>query len=76
MADIHEYFYCDGCQNREFTRTYTFSLRLHGINFSDELVYDKVNEETYLCTKCKKRFSKSQIEEGLSTIKNKYKYKD
>ena len=76
MDDIHEYFFCDGCQNKEFTRTTTFSLRFHGINFSDELIYDKVNEEIYLCTKCKKKFSRGQIEEGLSAIKNKYKRKD
>ena len=76
MDDIHEYFLCDDCQNREFTRTYTFSLRFHGINFSDDLIYDKVIEEIYLCTKCRKRFSGNQIEEGLSLIKSEYKRKD
>ena len=76
MDDIHEYLYCDGCQNREFTRTYTFSIRFHGINFSEELIYDRVNEEIYQCVKCNKRFSIDQIEEGLSVIRSKHKRKD
>ena len=73
MDVIQEYFICDGCECRDFTRIYNFSLRFHGINFSDDLVYDRLNNEIYQCAKCKRTFTKDQIEEGLKNIRNKYK---
>ena len=71
-----KYFLCDDCQNRDFKRIYNFSLRFHRINFSDELIYDRLTDEIYQCTQCSKTFTKDQIEEGLITIKRKYKKKD
>ena len=75
MEYIHEYFSCDACENRNFIRIFNFCLRFHNINFSDDLIYDKVNDESYQCTKCEKIFSKDQIESGLTNIKKKYKNK-
>ena len=76
MDYIQEFFSCDGCDNRDFKRIYNFSLRFHGINFSDALVYDRLIDEIYQCTKCNKTFSIEEIEEGLGIIKKKYKNKD
>ena len=76
MALSQEYFLCDECQNKDFKRIYNFSLRFHRINFSDELIYDKLTDEIYQCTKCSKTYTKDQIEEGLTAIKRKYKKKD
>ncbi|MBN2060201.1 MAG: hypothetical protein JW882_07265 [Deltaproteobacteria bacterium] len=75
MDYIHEFFSCDACENKDFIRINNFSLRFHGINFSDDLIYDKLVNEVYQCTKCKKIFSMDQIEAGLAKIKKKYKNK-
>jgi hypothetical protein len=66
-----DYFKCDECQCRDFKRIYNFSLRFHGVNFSDDLIYDRLTEEVYQCTECNKRFSVDEIEEGLIEIKKK-----
>jgi len=73
MEEIVEFFECDECSNRDFERVYNFSLRFHKVNFSDDLIYDKLVEEIYLCTNCQKRFTKQEIEEGLDKIKKKYR---
>ena len=73
MDVIHEYFSCDACDCKDFKRIYNFSLRFHGINFSDDLIYDRLIEEIYQCTKCQRTFTKVQIEEGLHNIKTKHK---
>ena len=73
MDVIHEHFLCDDCECRDFKRIYNFSLRFHGINFSDDLIYDRLINEIYQCTKCQKTYSKEEIEEGLSKIKSKYR---
>ena len=75
MDYIHEFFSCDECDNRDFIRIYNFSLRFHGINFSDDLVYDRLTNEVYQCTKCKKTFSTDQIESKLAEIRKRYKNK-
>ena len=72
MKFIHEYFECDGCECVDFKRIYKFSVRFHGINFSDDLIYDKMTDELYQCTNCHKTFTKEQIEAGLEKIKKKY----
>ena len=76
MEVIEEYFLCDDCQNKDFKRIYNFSLRFHGINFSDELIYDHTIDEIYQCTKCQKTFTKVQIDEALIEIKKRRKYRD
>jgi len=69
MDDTQDYFLCDSCENRDFKLIYRFSLRFHGVNFSDDLIYDKLIDEMYQCTKCQKTFTKTQIEEGLAELK-------
>ncbi len=71
MDVIHEYFSCDSCECKDFKRIYKFSLKFHGINFSDDLIYDRLTDEIYQCAKCQKTFTKDEIEEGLEKIKNK-----
>lgn len=73
MSDIRDYFLCDSCANKHFKRIYNFSVRFHGVNFSDDLIYDKLIEETYQCTKCQKIFSKTHVEEGLNELKKKHR---
>jgi ribosomal protein L37AE/L43A len=75
MESIRDYFECDVCGNRRFKLVYTFSLRFHRVNFSDQLIYDRIKEEFYQCTECQKTFSKAQIEEGLGKIKDMRKEK-
>lgn len=69
MPEVREFFLCDSCQNTNFRLVYSFSLRFHGVNFSDDLIYDELTEETYQCTRCDKVFSRKQIEQGLVEIK-------
>ena len=73
MEVIHEYFSCDACKCQDFKRIYKFSMRLHGINFSDDLIYDKIIYELYQCTECQKTFTIEQIEDGLERIRLKYR---
>jgi hypothetical protein len=76
MNIIHEYFLCDACESRDFKLIYNFSIRLHGVNFSDDLVYDRITDEIYQCVNCKKTFTKDQIEEGIQAIKLKNKNRE
>ncbi len=69
MEDIIEYFQCDKCKGKDFKKIYNFSMRFRKVNFSDNLVYDKIVEEIYQCTNCLKRFSAKDIEKGLQEIK-------
>ncbi len=68
MEEVQDYFLCDSCGNSEFVPVYSFSLRFHGVNFSDSLIYDEVVCEEYQCTKCRKNFSKKVIENGLAEL--------
>jgi len=76
MTEIQDYFLCENCANKDFKLVYNFSLRFHGVNFSDDLIYDRLIEEIYRCTKCDKVYSRKQIEEGLEEFKKKRKGKD
>ncbi|MCD6560492.1 MAG: hypothetical protein J7L16_01880 [Deltaproteobacteria bacterium] len=69
MDDVQDFFVCDECENKDFELIYNFSLNFHGVNFSEDLIYDKIVEETYQCIKCKKKFTKKQIEDGLAKFK-------
>lgn len=75
MDFIQDFFVCDNCENKDFKLVYNFSLLFHGVNFADELIYDKIINEQYQCTKCSKTFTKQQIEEGLAQLKRKHKKK-
>ncbi len=71
----HESFKCDNCETAEFEKVYNFSLRFHGVNFSDDLIYDRIVNEKYRCIKCGKTFSMDEITNGLDKIKRKFKNK-
>ena len=73
MDHVQEYFLCDNCKNKEFKRINSFSLRFHSVNFSDDLIYDKLIDEVYQCTECNRTFTMGQIEEGLTVIKKRFK---
>jgi transposase-like protein len=73
MNSIREFFVCDSCNNKDFKLVYNFSLLFHGVNFSNDLIYDKIIDERYQCTQCRKTFSKVQVEEGLAEVKRKQK---
>lgn len=76
MDYMHEFFRCNNCEATDFKKIYSFSLRFHGVNFSDELIYDRIVDEKYQCINCGKTFSLTDIENGLEKIKRKYKQKD
>jgi hypothetical protein len=69
MEYIQDYFCCDSCNNRDFKLIYNFSIRFYGVNFSDDLIYDKLTDEIFQCTKCLKTFTKSAIDENLTELK-------
>jgi len=71
MEIIQEYFLCDDCQNKDFKLVYNFKIKFHGVNFSENLIYDKLTDELYQCTKCKKTYTRDQIEGELNEIKQK-----
>ena len=76
MEEIQDYFVCENCANKDFKLVYNFSLRFHGVNFSDDLIYDRLIEEIYRCTKCEKAYTGKQINEGLVEFKQKRRKKD
>jgi DNA-directed RNA polymerase subunit RPC12/RpoP len=69
MDDIKEYFLCDACQNKDFTKIYNFSMIFYTVNFSDDLVYERLAEESYQCTRCSKIFTQKNIEKSLNSFK-------
>jgi hypothetical protein len=73
MSEVLEYFVCDSCSNKDFVPIHNFGVRFHGVNFSDELIYDKIFEEKFQCTECLKVFSKSDIEAGLINLRIKHR---
>jgi len=72
---MQDYFVCDSCRNRDFTRIYNFSIRFYTVNFSDELVYDRLTDEIYQCTKCNKTFTREEIDGVLAGFKKRRKTK-
>lgn len=76
MDFIEDYFLCESCQNKDFKLIYNFRIRFHGVNFSDQLVYDRLTDEIYQCTQCQKTYTKQQVEEGLDEIKKRRRGKD
>ncbi|MBW1723070.1 MAG: hypothetical protein JRH13_02080 [Deltaproteobacteria bacterium] len=69
MEIFHDYVQCDDCGNKNFRPVYSFSIRFYGVNFSDELIYDKLTDESYQCTECGKIYTIGQIEEKLAEFK-------
>jgi ribosomal protein L37AE/L43A len=75
MDVMRDYFLCDSCENKDFTRIFNFSIRFYTVNFSDELIYDRLADEIYQCTRCKKTFTKEQIDNALTESKKKRRIK-
>ena len=73
MEFIDQYVQCDECHNKDFKPIYTFSIRCHGVNFSDELMYDEMKNETYQCTKCSKTFTKNEMKKRIDELKSRSK---
>jgi len=73
MGFVQDFFVCTNCQNKDFKRIYNFSIRLYGVNFSDDLIYDKRTEEIYQCTNCHETFTVDQIEQGLTALRKRKK---
>ncbi len=71
MEIIQEYFLCDDCQNKDFKLIYNFKIKFHGVNFSEDLIYDKLTDELFQCTKCKKTYTRDQVDGVLNEIKKK-----
>jgi hypothetical protein len=71
MEIIEDYFLCDGCQNKDFKRICNFKIRFHGVNFSEDLIYDKLTDELYQCTNCKRTYTRDQVDSVLNEIKQK-----
>lgn len=69
MEPIQDFFLCDSCHNKDFKLVYNFSVRFHSVNFADDLIYDKLYEETYECTHCRKTFTRGEVEDGLNQLK-------
>ena len=69
MSEVVDYFVCDSCSNKDFVPIYNFCVRFHRVNFSDELIYDKMSKEKFQCTKCLKVFSRVDIEGGLTDLR-------
>ncbi len=70
------YFECKKCGNKEFRPVYSFCLRFYKVNFSDDLLYDKINEEKFECTKCNTKYTREEIQNILQQIKQQRKGKD
>jgi predicted Zn-dependent peptidase len=75
MDYIQDYFLCSSCQNKDFRQIYNFSIRFHGVNFSDDLIYDKLTDEIFQCTKCDKTFTRDEVEQVLDEIRKNVKEK-
>lgn len=69
MDGSKDYFLCDGCQNKDFTKIYNFAMLFYSVNFSDDLVYERLTEEIYRCTRCGKIFSKEEIDKALTEFR-------
>ena len=73
MEFIDQYVHCDKCHNKDFKPIYKFSIRCHGVNFSDELMYDEMKNETYQCTKCNKTFTGKEMKQRIDELKSRPK---
>ena len=69
MDSSKDYFMCDSCQNKDFTKIYNFSMLFYSVNFSDELVYERLSEEMYRCSRCSKVFTMEQIDNALTEFR-------
>lgn len=73
MEEFRDYYVCENCSNKDFSLVYNFSLRFHGVNFSEELIYDEIVDELYQCTRCKRTVSRAEIARALARIRSRRK---
>jgi hypothetical protein len=69
MDVIQDVFCCGACHNVNFRQIYTFSIVFQTVNFSDELIYDKLTRESYECTQCGKIYPMEEVEERMREFK-------
>ena len=69
MDDILDYFLCDACAGKDFKLVYNFCVRFHGVNFSDDLIYDKTVGERFQCTKLPKNVFQRRNRIGINPVK-------
>ena len=73
MEFIEDFFECDACQGTEFKRVYNFGIRFHKVNFSDNLIYDRVGVEKYECVRCGRIFTIEEIESAMADLRRQRK---
>jgi hypothetical protein len=76
MDVMRDFFCCETCQSKAFRQVYTFSMVFQTVNFSDDLIYDRLTEESYECAQCGKIYSKEQVEERLREFKQNRRSRD
>ncbi|RJR48223.1 MAG: hypothetical protein C4576_08530 [Desulfobacteraceae bacterium] len=76
MKVMRDFFFCEECRCKAFRQVYTFSMAFQKVNFSDELIYDRVTEESFECTQCGKIYSREQVEERLREFKKSRRSRD
>ncbi len=66
---LSETFLCNECRGKYFIKVYTFSIRFKEVDFSDDLIYDKLEDERYMCGACRATYSQTEVEETLRRAK-------
>jgi len=69
MDVMQDFFRCGACQNKDFRQVYNFSMKFRTVNFSEELMYDRITDEVYECTRCGRTFTRDEVEKTLSNFK-------
>ncbi|MBN1101888.1 MAG: hypothetical protein JXL84_00590 [Deltaproteobacteria bacterium] len=69
MDAMQDFFRCGDCQNKDFRQVFNFSIKFRTVNFSDELIYDRITDEVYECTRCGRTFTRDEVERSLSNFK-------
>lgn len=66
---ISETFLCNDCGGKYFLKVYTFSIRFKEVDFSDEMIYDKMEDERYMCGACRTTYSQKEVDDTLRQAK-------
>jgi hypothetical protein len=73
MKEHRKNFRCDVCKNGRFEKIYTFSIDFRTVNFTDDIIYDIVDECFYMCKDCGELYTEEEIRDSLKNIIIKYK---
>lgn len=66
---LAETFLCNECGGKYFIKVYTFSIRFKEVDFSDDLIYDKLEDERYMCGECRATYSQVEVDDTLRQAK-------